>query len=64
MVQEIQIPEIGKTKITGVPIKMSATPGSIRMPPPSLGEHTNQILKNYLNISNSEIEHLREKNII
>ena len=64
MVQEIEIPEIGKTKITGVPIKMSATPGSIRMPPPSLGEHTNQILKNYLNISNSEIEHLREKNII
>ena len=64
MVQEIQIPEIGKTKITGVPIKMSATPGSIRMPPPSLGEHTNQILKNYLDISNSEIEHLREKNII
>lgn len=64
MVQEIEIPEIGKTKITGVPIKMSATPGSIRMPPPSLGEHTNQILKNYLDISNSEIEHLREKNII
>ncbi|MED5579814.1 MAG: CoA transferase [Nitrospinota bacterium] len=64
MTQEIEIPEVGKTKITGIPIKMSETPGSIRIPPPGLGEHTTQILKNYLYFSDIEIKNLREKNVI
>ena len=64
MTQEIEIPEVGKTKITGIPIKMSETPGSVRIPPPSLGEHTTQILKDYLYFSDIEIKNLREENII
>tara|TARA_Y100001960_G_C14744293_1_gene864771 strand:+ start:62 stop:1252 length:1191 start_codon:yes stop_codon:yes gene_type:complete len=64
MVQEIHIPEVGKTKITGIPIKMSDTPGNIRIPPPSLGEHTNQILEDFLDFTSSEIQDLSEKNII
>ena len=64
MVQEIHIPEVGKTKITGIPIKMSDTPGNIRIPPPSLGEHTNQILEDFLDFTGSEIQDLSEKNII
>ena len=43
---------------------MSETPGDIRIPPPSLGEHTNQILEDYLNFTKSEIQDLRQKNII
>jgi crotonobetainyl-CoA:carnitine CoA-transferase CaiB-like acyl-CoA transferase len=30
--------------VTGVPIKMRGTPGSIRLPPPMLGQHTAEVL--------------------
>lgn len=34
----------GKVRTSGVPIRFSATPGSVRRPPPSLGQHTDEIL--------------------
>jgi len=45
---------------TGSPIKMSETPVSYHSAPPSLGEHTEQILKE-LGYSLEEIQHLSEK---
>lgn len=33
-------PEVGGTRITGPPVKLSATPGKVRGPAPKLGEHT------------------------
>jgi crotonobetainyl-CoA:carnitine CoA-transferase CaiB-like acyl-CoA transferase len=33
-------PEVGGTRITGLPVKLSATPGEVRGPAPKLGEHT------------------------
>jgi crotonobetainyl-CoA:carnitine CoA-transferase CaiB-like acyl-CoA transferase len=35
----------GALKVTGVPVHLSATPGSVRLAPPALGEHTSEILK-------------------
>ena len=32
-------------RVLGIPVKLSDTPGTIRTPPPSLGEHTGRILK-------------------
>lgn len=34
----------GKFPVGGVPVKLSRTPGSVRLPPPALGEHTAEIL--------------------
>jgi crotonobetainyl-CoA:carnitine CoA-transferase CaiB-like acyl-CoA transferase len=34
----------GPLRVTGVPVRLSATPGSVRRPPPGLGEHTGEIL--------------------
>jgi crotonobetainyl-CoA:carnitine CoA-transferase CaiB-like acyl-CoA transferase len=34
----------GPLKVTGVPVKLSDNPGSVRRPPPDLGEHTAEIL--------------------
>lgn len=45
MMQEIDHPRAGRIKQTGVPIKLSATPGRIASPPPVLGQHTESILK-------------------
>jgi crotonobetainyl-CoA:carnitine CoA-transferase CaiB-like acyl-CoA transferase len=35
----------GPLRVTGVPVKLSETPGAVRRPPPGLGEHTAEVLK-------------------
>lgn len=42
MVSEVLHKKIGKMKLIGIPIKLSETPGSIRLPPPLLGEHNDK----------------------
>jgi len=44
MVVEVEHPRIGRLRQTGVPVKLSETPGAVRRPPPLLGEHTDRIL--------------------
>jgi crotonobetainyl-CoA:carnitine CoA-transferase CaiB-like acyl-CoA transferase len=44
MVVETTHPVTGPFKTMGVPVKLSATPGSVRAPAPRLGEHTDSIL--------------------
>jgi len=34
----------GPLRVTGVPVRLSSTPGSVRRPPPGLGQHTEEIL--------------------
>jgi crotonobetainyl-CoA:carnitine CoA-transferase CaiB-like acyl-CoA transferase len=36
-------PAIGELRLVGMPFKFSATPASIRRPPPLLGEHTAEV---------------------
>jgi crotonobetainyl-CoA:carnitine CoA-transferase CaiB-like acyl-CoA transferase len=52
-------PRAGKVRVVGVPIRMSATPGSVRTPSPSLGEHTEAVLGDVLGMNAHEIETLR-----
>jgi crotonobetainyl-CoA:carnitine CoA-transferase CaiB-like acyl-CoA transferase len=53
-----------KMKLLGNPIKMSSAPDGAAVPPPALGENTDQILRDLLNFSPGEIKILREKKII
>jgi crotonobetainyl-CoA:carnitine CoA-transferase CaiB-like acyl-CoA transferase len=41
-------PSIGELKGLGTPLKMQETPTSLRYPPPRLGEHTQEVLSEYL----------------
>ncbi len=63
MLVEMDHPVAGEIKQTGVPVKLSETPGSIELPPPLLGEHTEEILRR-LNYTDSETKVLREKGVI
>jgi crotonobetainyl-CoA:carnitine CoA-transferase CaiB-like acyl-CoA transferase len=44
MIQEIELEGLGMMSMAGLPIKMGESPGSIRLPPPRLGQHTAEIL--------------------
>ena len=44
MVVEMEHPEAGTVYGLGIPVKLSATPGSVRRPAPLLGQHTDEIL--------------------
>ena len=44
MVVEMEHPEAGTVQALGIPVKLSATPGTIRRPAPLLGQHTDEIL--------------------
>lgn len=45
MVKEIELEGLGMMSMAGLPIKLSDSPGSVRLPPPRLGQHTAEILK-------------------
>ncbi|MDA0799473.1 MAG: CoA transferase [Chloroflexi bacterium] len=44
MIQQLQHPIAGLINHIGLPVKMSLTPGQIRIPAPVLGQHTQQVL--------------------
>jgi crotonobetainyl-CoA:carnitine CoA-transferase CaiB-like acyl-CoA transferase len=53
-----------ETPAIGSPIKMSATPPSLRRAPPTCGEHTDEVLEELLGLSESDIAGLRRRDII
>lgn len=53
-------PVAGEVKMAGVPIKLSDTPGGVAGPAPVLGQHTREILKQYLGYDDAYIDHLYE----
>lgn len=56
-------PKAGRTRMMGVPVKLSMTPGKIRRPAPLLSQHTDEILQE-LGYSPGEIVALRAEAII
>lgn len=64
MVVETQHPVAGKVKMAGVPIKMSATPGAVERPAPTLGQHTEEILREMLGLTSQEVADLRAKKVL
>jgi crotonobetainyl-CoA:carnitine CoA-transferase CaiB-like acyl-CoA transferase len=61
---EVDVPVAGKTKVTGVPIKLSASPGAVRTAPPSLGQHTDEVLKSVLGLDASVRKKLRDEGVV
>ena len=54
----------GKVSLIGSPLKMSETPVSYSNAPPTLGQHTDEILEELLGISEKERAVLAEKGVI
>lgn len=64
MVAEIEHPECGPMKLVNTPVKYSHSQPGIRTPPPTLGQHTDEVLKGLLNYSEEEILSLKQEGVV
>jgi crotonobetainyl-CoA:carnitine CoA-transferase CaiB-like acyl-CoA transferase len=51
-------------KVIANPVRLSATPPDYRVPPPVLGEHTEEVLSGLLGMTDAEIAALKEKGVV
>ncbi len=56
--------EIDAFRLVGPPVGFSATPPTVRTPPPALGEHTDAILRERLGLRDAEIAAYRAEGVI
>jgi formyl-CoA transferase len=61
---EVDHPVFGKVKMQNVFPKLSDTPGAVRWPGPTLGEHTDAVLTGKLGLSAAEIAGLRAEGVV
>ncbi|CAE7216024.1 hypothetical protein PTNB73_07972 [Pyrenophora teres f. teres] len=64
MVKEVEHPACGPIKLVNTPVKWSESKPEIRLPPPTLGQHTNEILGDTLGMSKDEVEGLRAEGVV
>jgi len=63
MVQEMDHPKAGRIRQTGVPIKLSETPGRLAAAPPVLGQHTDSVLRE-LGYGENDIAMMRRRGAV
>jgi crotonobetainyl-CoA:carnitine CoA-transferase CaiB-like acyl-CoA transferase len=59
MVVDVDHPTAGRIRLPGIPVKFGGTPARVQGPPPNLGEHTEEILRDVLELSPAAIRELR-----
>jgi crotonobetainyl-CoA:carnitine CoA-transferase CaiB-like acyl-CoA transferase len=63
MIVEVEHPTAGKVRMAGLPVKLSANPGSVRRHAPLLGEHTAEVLGE-IGIAAERVDALLAKGIV
>jgi crotonobetainyl-CoA:carnitine CoA-transferase CaiB-like acyl-CoA transferase len=61
---ECEHPVAGRTRMVAPPVRMSDTPGAVRLPAPLLGEHTDEVLRSRLGLDDGELARLRRERVI
>jgi crotonobetainyl-CoA:carnitine CoA-transferase CaiB-like acyl-CoA transferase len=64
MIALVEHATIGPLKALGIPVKLSDTPGAVRTAPPTLGQHTDAVLRTDLGLSHDAIADLRRQQVI
>jgi crotonobetainyl-CoA:carnitine CoA-transferase CaiB-like acyl-CoA transferase len=64
LVEEIEHPRLGRLRVIANPIRMGAVAGhSVRTPPPALGEHSRQVLRDF-GLGEARIDALQSAKVI
>ena len=64
MVTHWQHPHQSDLRLVSSPIKLSATPVRTDLPPPLLGQHTDEVLRSVLNYPDAKLSDLKDKKVI
>ncbi|KAI7602623.1 hypothetical protein KC319_g22254, partial [Hortaea werneckii] len=64
MVTEVEHPSCGPMKLLSPPVKFSESKPSIRSAPPTLGQHTQEVLTEVLGMSADDVEKLRTDGVV
>ncbi|MDO8373155.1 MAG: CaiB/BaiF CoA-transferase family protein, partial [Polaromonas sp.] len=64
MVTDWQHPVKNHLRLVSSPIKLSVTPVRTDLPPPMLGQHTEEVLRSVLNYSDAQLSDLKRKEVI
>ncbi len=64
MVRTVKHPAAGEVKVLGIPFRFSHTPAAIHRAPPTLGEQTEEVLRDELGLSAERVAQLRAEKVI
>ena len=64
MITEVEHSSCGPMRLVSPPVKFSESKPSIRSAPPTLGQHTDEILSSVLGMNANEIESLKSEGVI
>jgi len=64
MVVEIEHDACGKLKLVNTPVKYSESKPQVRTAPPTLGQHTDEVLKEYLGFDELKIQELKDRGVV
>ena len=64
MVMEVPHPTEGSVPLLRSPLNIPTAPSEVRYPPPTLGQHTDEILSELLNYDSEDIQALRESEVV
>ena len=64
MVKEVPHPTCGTLRMLDTPVKYSVSKPGIRMAPPVLGQHTDEVLREVVGLAEGEIRGLREDGVV
>jgi crotonobetainyl-CoA:carnitine CoA-transferase CaiB-like acyl-CoA transferase len=63
LIEALDHPTAGAIKVVGPPYRFSETPPSVRLPPPLLGQHTDEVLRE-LAYDDEAIGAMREARVV
>ncbi|GGC04183.1 CaiB/BaiF CoA transferase family protein [Pseudoduganella buxea] len=64
MVVDVPHPTAGSTKLVRSPMRLSASPADVRTAPPTLGQHTEEVLRELLGHSAEDVAGLRARGVL
>jgi crotonobetainyl-CoA:carnitine CoA-transferase CaiB-like acyl-CoA transferase len=64
MLSTLPHPTAGTVRVVGTPIGLSATPAYPRSAPPTLGQHSAEVLRDWLGLDDAEIAALRDTGVV